>query len=161
MMVAATDGNMSIANFETYFFIMPTTPRAQFDAGTLRHIEGSTATDRWQLGKWCSLRFQLDFQEHDLGGALVEHVVFHAALPKVGFAKPELGLGTLAIGRHDGHFARGHGNDDVIHLMNVMTGRAARRQPPLGDADFRGIDLNVRFGADHCRYFLRERTPGR
>jgi hypothetical protein len=28
MMVAATDGNMSIANFERYFFSMPATPRA-------------------------------------------------------------------------------------------------------------------------------------
>src|SRR5450755_2644112 len=126
MMVAATDGKISIANFEAYFFSMPTTPRPRFDAGTLRHIEGSTATDRWQFAKWRGLRFQLDFQEHDLGGGLVEYVVFHTCFPKVGFANPQLGLGTFPIGRHDGHFARGDGNDDVIHLMSVMTGGAAR-----------------------------------
>src|ERR1700676_2695522 len=143
MMVAATDGKMSIANFETYFCSMPTTPRTRFDGGTLRHIKGSTATDRWQFGKWRGSRFQLDLQEHDFGGGLVEHIVFHPGLPEVGLAKSELRLGTLAIGRHDGHFARGHRNDDVIHLMDMMTGRAARRQPPLGDADFRRIDLNV------------------
>src|SRR5258705_8539630 len=48
MMVAATDGNISIANFEMYFFSMPATPRGGFDAGTLRRIKGSTATDQWQ-----------------------------------------------------------------------------------------------------------------
>src|SRR5258708_39444373 len=51
MMVAATDGNISIANFETYFFSMPATPRGGFDAGTLRRIKGSTATDQWQSGQ--------------------------------------------------------------------------------------------------------------
>jgi hypothetical protein len=35
--------------------------------------------------------------------------------------------------------------------MDVMAGRAARRQPPLGDADFRRIDLNIRLGSDHGR----------
>src|SRR5260370_40937843 len=51
MMVAATDGNISIANFEMYFFSMPATPRGGFDAGTLRRIKGSTATDQWQSGQ--------------------------------------------------------------------------------------------------------------
>src|SRR5258708_38844709 len=51
MMVAASDGNISIANFEMYFFSMPATPRGGFDAGTLRRIKGSTATDQWQSGQ--------------------------------------------------------------------------------------------------------------
>ena len=49
MMVAATEGKMSVVNLERYFS-MPATPAA-VDAGTLRRIEGSTATDRWQFGK--------------------------------------------------------------------------------------------------------------
>ena len=36
----------------------------------------------------------------------------------------------------------------VIHLVDVMAGGAARRQPPFGDAHFRCIDLDVRFGAE-------------
>src|SRR6476620_3970079 len=48
MTVAATEGKMSTANFVRYFS-MPATPRTGFDAGTSGHIEGSTATDRWQL----------------------------------------------------------------------------------------------------------------
>jgi len=66
-----------------------------------------------------------------------------AGFAEVGFAKTELRLGTFPIGCDDGHFARGHGNDDVIHLMDVMAGGAARRQPPFGDADFGRIDLNI------------------
>src|SRR5580704_6643811 len=130
MMVAATDGKMSIVNFETYFFSIPATPRTGLDAGTLRRIEGSTATDRWQFGKCRKLWFQLDFQEHNLGCRFVEHVMLHPGLPEVGFANAELRLGAFPIGRHDGHLAGGHGNDDIIHLMDVMTGRTARRQPP-------------------------------
>ena len=76
-------------------------------------------------------------------GGLVEHVVLDAGLAEIGFARAKLRLGALPIGRHDGHFARGHGNDDVIHLMDVVTGGAARRQPPLGNADFRRIDLDL------------------
>ncbi len=74
--------------------------------------------------------------------------------PEVGFADAELRLGAFPAGRHDGHFARGHGNDDVIHLVDVMPGGAARRQPPLGDADLRRVDLNLRFGADHLSLTL-------
>ena len=48
MMVAATEGNMSMVIFETYFS-MPGRSRDGFDAETLRRIEGSTATDRWQF----------------------------------------------------------------------------------------------------------------
>src|SRR6202047_1259251 len=154
MMVAATDGNTPIAIFERYFS-MPTPPRApRMDAGTLRHIKGSTATDRWQFDTNRLTKrsgFKLDLQEHDLAGGLVKHVMFHARFTEVGFAEAELGLGTLPIGCHDGHFARGHGNDDVVHLVNVMTGGAARGQPPLGDADLWRVDLNVRFGALHDR----------
>src|SRR6476469_2041356 len=143
MMVAATDGNISIANFEMYFFSMPATPRGGFDAGTLRHIKGSTATDRWQLGSTARSRLQLDFEEHDFIGGLVEHVVLDAGFAEIGFANAKPSLGALPIGGHDGHFARGHGNNDVIHLMDVVAGGAARRQPPLGNADFRRIDLDL------------------
>src|SRR6266849_1869630 len=143
MMVAATDGSISIANFETYFFSMPATPRGDFDAGTLRRIKGSTATDQWQFGQRRGYGFQLDFEEHDFIGGLVEHVVLDAGFAEIGFAKAELSLGAFPIGGHDGHFARGHGNNDVIHLMDVMAGGAARRQPPLGNADFRCIDLDL------------------
>jgi hypothetical protein len=87
------------------------------------------------------LRLQLDFQKHDLARSLVEHVVLDAGFAKVGFTDAELRLGALAIGRHDRHLARGDRHDDVIHLVDVMAGGAARRQPPLGDADFRGVDL--------------------
>src|ERR1700730_13721443 len=94
-------------------------------------------------------RFQFHFQEHDLGRGLVQYIVLDAGLAKVGCADPKLGLGALPVGRHDGHFARGHRNDHVIHLVNVMAGGAARRKPPLGDADFGGIDLNLGFGGQH------------
>src|SRR4051794_4763537 len=49
MMVASTEGKMSIVNFEMYFFSINGLPARFSDAGTLRRIEGSTATDRWQL----------------------------------------------------------------------------------------------------------------
>src|SRR4051794_12687772 len=58
MMVASTEGKMSIVNFETYFFSINGLPRGPCDGGTLRRIEGSTATDRWQLAylNVCSVR---------------------------------------------------------------------------------------------------------
>src|SRR6266852_4798082 len=154
-MVATTEGNTSSANFVRYFSMSGQTP-GDSNAGTLRHIKGSTASDRWQFGKRLLTnisRLQLDFQEHDLGSALLEHVMFDAGLAEIGFSDPELGFGPVAIGRHDGHFARRHGNDHIIHLVDVMSGGAARRQPPLGDADLGGIDLNFGFGADHYGSF--------
>src|SRR5271169_1675584 len=94
------------------------------------------------------LRFQFDFQEHDLGRGLVLHVMLDTGLAEVGFSDPKLRLGALPVRRHDGHL-RGHRNDHVIHLVNVMAGGAAGRQPPLGDADLRRVDLNLGFGAEH------------
>jgi hypothetical protein len=47
-MVATTDGNMSSTNFEAYLTIIPATPRTALDTETLRPIDGSIATDRWQ-----------------------------------------------------------------------------------------------------------------
>src|SRR3954471_2618780 len=129
MMVAATDGSISIANFETYFSIQRLP--ALLVAETLRHIQGSTATDRWQFPVIRSLRLQLDLEEDDLVGGLVEHVVLDAGLAEIGFSEPEPRLGTLATGRHDGHLACGHRHDHVIHFMDVAAGGAARRQPPL------------------------------
>src|SRR5665213_3307063 len=82
-------------------------------------------------------------------------------LAEVGFADPELGPGTFPAGRDDGHFARGDGNDDIVHLMDVMTGGAARRQPPFGDPDFGGVDLNLGFGTYHdVSRRITARTPG-
>ncbi len=86
---------------------------------------------------------------------LVEHVVLDAGFPEIGFAGPELRLGAFAVRRDDGHLARGHRHDHVIHLMGVMAGSAARRQPPFGDADFGCIDLNIGFGGEHIRFTLR------
>src|SRR4051812_39996585 len=60
-----------------------------------------------------ALRLQLDFQEYDFAGSLVEHVVLDARFAKVRFAGAELRLGALAIGRHDRHLARGDRHDDV------------------------------------------------
>src|SRR6202521_2535602 len=76
--------------------------------------------------------------------------MFDPGLPEVGFADVKLRLGPFPVGRHDGHFTRGDGNNDVVHAVGVMAGGAARRQPPFGDADLRGVNLNVRFGAEHC-----------
>ncbi len=36
--------------------------------------------------------FQFDFQEYDLAGRLVEHVVFDAGFPKIGFSDGQLRL---------------------------------------------------------------------
>src|SRR5436305_10586222 len=98
------------------------------------------------------LWFQFDFQKNDFVRALVEHVMFDSGFPEVGFSHAKLRLGTFAVRRNDGHFAGSHRNDHVIHLMDVMSGGAPRRQPPLGDADLRSIDLNLRFGAHHLRW---------
>src|ERR1700730_14599904 len=142
MMVAATDGRISMVNFETYFSI-PATPRAacceNFEAHSGINCEESMAIPR--SGADPSLWFQFDFQEDDLVGGLVEHVMLDAGLAEIGLSKPEPGLGTFAIRRHDGHLAGGHGHDHVIHFMDVTAGGAGRRQPPLGDADFRRIAL--------------------
>ena len=59
------------------------------------------------------LWFQFNFQEYDFAGGLVEHVMLDPRFPEVGFAEAELGLGAFPIGRHDGHFAGAHGNDDA------------------------------------------------
>src|SRR5436190_6094010 len=98
------------------------------------------------------LWFQFDFQENDFVRALVEHVMFDSGFPEVGFSQAKLRLGTFAVGRNDGHFAGSDRNDHVIHLMDVMSGGATRRQPPLGNADLRSIDLNLRFGTHHLRW---------
>src|ERR1700748_1677800 len=98
------------------------------------------------------LWFQFDFQEHDLGRRLIEHGMLDAGLAKIGLADPELGLGPLTVGRHDGHLTRRHGHDHIVHLMGVMAGGAAGREPPLCDADFGGIDLNGGFGGKHGRH---------
>src|SRR5580704_15975117 len=102
MMVATTDGKTSIVSFETYFFSMSSDSPPRPDAGTLRRIKGSTATDRWQFGKR-KLRFQFNFQEHDFGSGLVKHVVLHPGLAEVGLAEAELRLGAVPVRRHDGH----------------------------------------------------------
>src|ERR1700760_2754308 len=132
MMVATTDGSISRTNLERYFRIMPATPRAATDAGTLRLIGGPIATDRGQI-PFCRevslrgrprppaahprneiLRFQLDFQEHDFGAGFVEHVVFDAGLAEIGFPDAELRLGASPVRRHDGHLSRGDRDDDIV-----------------------------------------------
>src|SRR5258705_9288485 len=89
MMVAATDGNISIANFEMYFFSMPATPRGGFDAGTLRRIKGSTATDQWQSGQRARLWLQFDFQEYDFIGGSIETTVIHTRFFGIGISKSQ------------------------------------------------------------------------
>src|SRR5258705_13985476 len=118
MTVAATEGKMSTANFVRYFSI-PATPRRALDAGTLRHIKGSSATDRWQLAVQRHLRFQLDFKEDDLACRFVEHIVFHARFAEIGFADPERRPGALPVGRHDGQLAWRHRNDDIVHAVDM------------------------------------------
>src|SRR3954449_900214 len=150
MMVARTEGNMSKANLQRYFS-MPALPR-RFVAESLRRIEGPSATDRWQTPDGPRSRLQFDLQKYDLVSGLVEHVVLDAGFAEVGLARAKLRFRTFATGRHDRHLAGSHGDNDVIHLMNVMSGRTARGEPPLGDADLRAIDLNLRFGANHGRW---------
>src|SRR5258708_19474328 len=89
MMVAASDGNISIASFGRYFFSMPATPRGGFDAGTLRRIKGSTATDQWQSGQRARLWLQFDFQEYDFIGGLVEHILLDARFSGIGFSQSQ------------------------------------------------------------------------
>src|ERR1043166_1418061 len=120
MMVASTEGRMSIVNFEMYFFsIKSLSPRRVVDAGTLRRIEGSTATDRWQLSfpmRVAPSGLQFDFEEHDFGIGFVKHVVLHAGLAEIGFPDAKLRPGPFAVWRHDGHLARSHRHDHIVHL---------------------------------------------
>src|SRR5215475_5506252 len=132
--VANTEGNTSIANFVRYFSMPAKLPVASMRelSGTLRdqlrQIDGKSVN-----GRLTTLGFQLNFEEYDFRPCFVEHVVLHPRLAKIGFSDRKLGLRALAIGRHDGHLTGGHGNDDIVHLVNVMPRRAAGRQPPFGD----------------------------
>ena len=132
MMVATTDGNISITNFDRYFSSIPNRlPRPAQHTPTLRLIGESIATDWWQtasrLRRFISwqlqpgrtavvfpprsrpsnaiLGFQLDFQEHNLGTGFVEDVVLDPGLAEIGFPDAERRLAALSTRRHDGHFA--------------------------------------------------------
>lgn len=87
------------------------------------------------------IRLDLDFDKDELEWIVIDNVMLDALLPSICLSSDERTrhLRSAAV---DEQVAGGHRHHDIIHLMSVPAGVAARRKTPFGDDASIVVDLN-------------------
>src|SRR5690242_16551263 len=97
------------------------------------------AASRARWTNWSGL--ELDLHEDELEAVGVDDVVLDADLAGVRHPGPQ-GRRNRRLSVKNMQLARRHGHDDIVVVMAMPAGMAARRKAPLGDDDAVVLDLD-------------------